>query len=452
MTISANPHRPPAGTPRPYRFPSFSSERLANGLTVWLMPIAGSTLVNVHLLLDAGAAAEDEPHGGIAALTAHLLVTGTQRLDASAFAEATERLGIEVSSESSWDSARAAFQSLPQHLDAGLALLAEMIQEPRFDDGEFERLKAERLADIIQSRAEPGRLADETFLLHAFDADTPYRRVSAGSPETVDVLTRADVVGFHAANYRPGLSHLVVAGSFDAASVLAAAEQHLGTWEGSGPGHRTFTPRAVGTRRVVIVDRPGSVQSELRVGHLGIDRFDPRYFPAIVMSTALGGTYWSRLNRRLREELGYTYGARCGFDPRRAAGLFTASTAVKTDVTAPSISELVAVLASATAAPFDEAELRDARNFQIGVFPLRFESTGGIAAAIEPIAIYGLANDFWQTYRDHIEAVASAEAQAAAVELIRPTELLILAVGDAAAIRESVEALDLGPLEVIPAP
>src|SRR5206468_4054215 len=160
--------RPPPGLPRPYRFPPFTRRRLANGFNLWTVHVTGSNLVNVHLLVDAGAAAEEEESGGIAALTAQLLVTGTRRLDASAFAEATERLGIEVSSESSWDSARGAFQSLPQHLDAGLALLAEMLREPRFDAGEFERLKAERLADILQARAEPGRLADEMFLLHAY--------------------------------------------------------------------------------------------------------------------------------------------------------------------------------------------------------------------------------------------------------------------------------------------
>jgi zinc protease len=452
MTSTIHPMRPAAGLPRPYRFPSFSRRQLANGLNVWTVPVAGASLVNVHLLVDAGAAAEDEPHGGVAALTAQLLVTGTRRLDAAAFAEATERLGIEVSSESSWDSARAAFQSLPQHLDAGLALLAEMVREPRFDAGEFERLKAERLADILQSRAEPGRLADEMFLRHAYAADTPYRRVSAGGPETVQTLARDDVIGFHGDHYRPGLAHLVIAGAFDDEAVAASVERHLASWDGIGPGHRTIAPHPGGDRRIVIVDRPGSVQSELRVGHIGIDRYDPRYFPAIVMSTVLGGMFGSRLNRRLREELGYTYGARSGFDARRSAGVFTAAAAVQTDVTAPAIGELTGLLEATRTAPFGDAELTEARDYQIGIFPLRFESTGGIAAAIEPIAVYGLADDFWQTYRDRIEAVGAAEAQSAAVELIRPEELLILAVGDASAIRDDVAALGIAPVEVVPAP
>ena len=451
MTTAVNPMRPAAGVPRPYHFPPFARRQLANGLNVWTIPVPGSDLVNVHLLVDAGAGAEDEPQGGIAALTSQLLVTGTKRLDASEFAEATERLGIEVSSESSWDSARGAFQSLPRHLDEGLGLLSEMMREPRFDAGEFERLKAERLTDILQSRSDPGGLADETFLMHAYAADTPYRRLSAGNPETVEALTRDDVIDFHRTHYLPGLAHLVVAGSFDDDAVEEAVERHLASWEGAGPGHRTIVPRPGGARRIVIVDRPGSVQSELRVGHIGIDRYDPRYFPAIVMSTALGGMFGSRLNRRLREELGYTYGARSGFDARRSAGVFTAATAVQTDVTAPAIGELVALLEAARTAPFDESELADARNFQIGIFPLRFESTGGIAAAIEPIAVYGLADDFWQTYRQKLEAVGAAEAHSAAMELIRPDELLILAVGDADVIRGDVEALGIAPVAVVPA-
>jgi len=452
MTGTLNPLRPAPGVPRPYRFPPFSRRQLANGLNVWTVPVPGSSLVNVHLLVDAGAAAEDEPLGGIAALTAQLLVTGTRRLDASAFAEATERLGIEVSSESSWDSARGAFQSLPRHLDEGLDLLAEMMREPRFDPGEFERLKAERLADILQARSDPGRLADETFLMHAYAADTPYRRLSAGSPATVETLSRDDVIAFHGAHYRPGLAHLVIAGSFDEEAVATSVERHLASWDGVGPGHRTIVPHPGGPRRIVIVDRPESVQSELRVGHIGIDRYDPRYFPAIVMSTALGGMFGSRLNRRLREELGYTYGARSGFDARRSAGVFTAAAAVQTDVTAPAIAELVALLEAARTGTFDDAEVKEARNFQIGIFPLRFESTGGIAAAIEPIAVYGLADDFWQTYRDRIEAVSAAAAHEVAVELIRPEELLILAVGDAAVIRDGVQALGIAPVEVVPAP
>ena len=451
MTATVNPMRPPAGAPRPYQFPDFERHRLSNGLTVWLVPLRGRELVSVHLLFDAGAAAEDEIHGGIAALTARLLVTGTRRLDAAAFAEATERLGLELSSESSWDSARAAFSALGTQLDPGLELLCEMVREPRLDEGEFERLKAERLADILQSRADPGRLADEMFLRSTYAEETPYRRPAAGAPETVEELTVDDARAHHAAHFAPSSAHLIIAGGFDPSAARLAAERQLGEWTGDARGHRRFDSAARDGRRVVLVDRPGAVQSELRVGHVGIDRHDPRYFHATVMAGLLGGTFGSRLNLRLREELGYTYGARAGFDPRRAAGPFTATAAVQTEVTVPAIGELLGQLDRMRETTPGDDELSDVKDFLIGVFPLRFETTGGVAGAIEPLAVYGLPDDYWQTYRQRIEEVSPADAHRAAEELIRPDELVILLTGDAARVRDDLTAAGYGPLEELAA-
>jgi zinc protease len=444
--------RPPSGAPRPYRFPDFTREQLANGMRVWLVPLPDRELVSVHVLTDAGAASEEEAQGGIAALTAQLLVTGTERLDAAAFAETTERLGIDVGSESSWDSARAGFTALGAKLDDGLGLLAEMIRTPRLDGREFERLKSERLNDILQARADPGRLADERFLAEVYSADTPYSRLSAGTPETVGGLDVDASREFHATRYGPGVANLVIAGAIDPDDALRAAERHLGDWSGAGRVHRSFEPRQRGGRRIVVVDRPGAVQSELRVGHLGIDRSDERYFPAMVMAALLGGVFGSRLNLRLREELGYTYGARCSFDPRRAAGPFMAVAAVETAVTTDAIRELMGQLDRIRTAPPTEDEVAEVRDFLVGVFPLRFETTAGIASAIDPIAIYGLPDDYWHTYRARIESVGPSEVHAAAVELVRPDDALILLTGDAARVRDELAAAGLGPLEVVPAP
>ena len=440
--------RPPAGSPRVYHFPDFVRHTLPNGLGVWFVPLPERELVSVHLLTDAGAAAEDEPQAGVAALTAQLLVTGTRTLDAAAFAETTERLGIEVGSESAWDSARAGFVALGTHLDAGLELLSDMVTAPRLDEGEFDRLKAERLNDIMQARAEPGRLADERYLGDVFADGVPYGRLSAGRPETVEPLTIDSVRAFHASRYAPNVADVIVAGAFDPDDALAAIERHLGQWSGTGPGHRTIEPSQRGGRRIVVVDRPGSVQSELRVGHLGIDRHDERFFPAMVMAALLGGVFGSRLNKRLREELGYTYGARCSFDPRRAVGPFTATAAVQTEVTADAVRELLGQLEGIRAAAPAEDELREVRDFLVGIFPLRFESTAGIASAMEPLAVYDLPDDWWHAYRSRLEAVTPADVQAVAQELIRPDEALILVVGDASKIVSGLESLDLGAVTV----
>ena len=250
--------RPAPGAPRPYRFPDFVRHRLPNGLGVWLVPLPDRELVSVHLLTDAGAATEEEGQGGVAALTAQLLVTGTRDLDAAAFAEATERLGIDVGSESSWDSARAGFAALGEHLEAGMELLADMVLAPRLDEGEFDRLKAERLNDILQARAEPGRLADERFLTEVYADDVPYGRLSAGRPETIEPLTVDDVRTFHASRYGPGVVDIIVAGAFEPDAALATIERLFGDWAGSGPGHRAIAPAARAATTLPIWMKPNA--------------------------------------------------------------------------------------------------------------------------------------------------------------------------------------------------
>jgi predicted Zn-dependent peptidase len=287
------------------------------------------------------------------------------------------------------------------------------------------------------------------FLRHVFDASTPYRRLSAGTPETVSALELDDARRHHATHWQPGDAHLIVVGSIDSEAVMRAAQMRLGDWRGAGPGHREIQPAAGGGRRVVIVDRPGSVQSELRMGHLGIERASPRYFPAVVLGALLGGVFGSRLNLRLREELGYTYGARAGFDPRRAAGPFSAAAAVQTEVTADAMREMLLQLELIREAAPEMPELREVRDFLVGVFPLRFETTGGVAVAMEPLGVYGLPDDYWQTYRANLEAVGPDEVLAAARDLVRPDELLMLTVGDAARIRAEVEAANFGDVEVV---
>ena len=441
--------RPVPGAPRAYHFPQFERHALDSGLTVWLLPLPGRALVSVHFVLDGGAAAEDESKAGIASLTAQLLVTGTRRLDATQFAGATERLGLEIGSESSWDSARASFGALSAQLEPALALLGEMIREPRLDEREFERLKAERLADIMQSRADPGRLADEMLLRALYADGVPYRRPAAGGPETVATLTIDDARAHHATHYLPGRAHLIIAGAFEPDAALAAAGRMLGARSGSGPGHRTVEPTPAGGRRVVVVDRPESVQSELRVAQVGIDRQDPRFFNALVTSTILGGMFWSRLNRRLREELGYTYGARAGFDPRRSAGPFLASAAVQTEVTVDAIRELLRLLDQMREAPPEARELREAKDYLVGIFPLRFETTGGLAGALEPLAVYGLPDDYWQSYRGHIEAVSADDVHRTAGALIQPDQLVILVSGDATRLHDELVGAAFGPVEVL---
>ncbi len=236
-----NPLRPAPGAPRPYHFPNFIHRPLDSGLTLWVVPLPDRDMVSVHLLVDGGAASESEAEGGIAALTAESLVTGTQRLDGHAFAEASERLGIELFADSSWDVARAGFVALPAQWTAGLALLAEMVREPGFDEGEFDRIREERLADILQARSEPGRLADEFFLRHVFGEGAPVR--PAVGRHARDGRTAGRVPGARPprAELAPGS---VPPGRGRTGGRGRGRERgpgrSFGDWAGTSPGHRSI--------------------------------------------------------------------------------------------------------------------------------------------------------------------------------------------------------------------
>jgi len=242
---------------------------------------------------------------------------------------------------------------------------------------------------------------------------------------------------------------MVIAGPITAEQAHALAEAHFGAWSGGGAGHRSFTFDRARQRRLVLVDRPGSVQSEIRIGEISISRTDPSYFPTSVMAALLGGTFSSRLNQRLREDLGYTYGARAGLDPRRAPGPFVARAAVQTEVTAPAITEFLGLLEGMRSAPPPAEELRNVTDYLVGVFPLRFETTGGVAMAIEPIAVYGLSDDWWATYRDHVEAVTPEAIHTASLAGIHPDTALILLTGDAEVVEPTLAAAGFGPIEVV---
>jgi zinc protease len=244
----------------------------------------------------------------------------------------------------------------------------------------------------------------------------------------------------------------VAAGDASADEIQALAERWLGGWRGepdavSPPEVRPRLDRTT----VVIVDRPGAVQSEIRIGHVGIERTAPDYFAVTVLNSILGGTFSSRMNLNLRERLGYTYGASSSFASRRQPGLFSMTTAVQTEVTAHSVSEMLREMREMREAPVTGAELEDARNFLAGVFPIGLQTTDGVAGKLSTIATYGLPDDYYDHYREGLLSVTAAEVQEAARRRLWPDRAAVVIAGDAEKIRGELEALDVGPVEVVSA-
>jgi len=448
--------RPTPGQPRPYEFPAFSRSVLANGLSVIVAPMPGRPLVTASLILRNGAADDPFPVAGATSLAARALSEGTERYDAVALVEATERLGAGLHADAGWDAATVSVEVPVARLEPALELLAELAAHPTFPAREVDRLREERLNDLLQARAEPRRRVDEAFIGTIYDHASPYHQPSGGLAGTVETLDVERLASAWRRGFDPTRMTLVMAGDFAAGGgpgPVAIAEALFGGWQAAPGALATGGPvasaSAVDSLRIKLLDRPGSVQTEIRVGHVGVPRRIANYAALSVMSAILGGLFNSRLNMKLREEKGYTYGASAGFDPRRGAGPFSARVAVNTEVTVPALVDLLAELDRIREAPVSPAELAAARDFLVGVFPLRFETPGPVIGALAGIVVHDLPDDELATYRTRIEAVTVADIQAIAGATIHPDRAAIVMVGDATRVQAELEAAAIGPLEVI---
>ncbi len=450
------PTRPTPGQPRPYEFPAFQRHSLSNGLSLIVAPMAGRPLVTASLILRNGASDDPRAVAGATALAARALSEGTEQYDAVALVEATERLGAGLHADAGWDASTVSVEVPVARLEPALALMAELAAHPTFPPREVDRLREERLNDLLQARAEPRRRVDEAFIGTIYDAGSPYHQPSGGLAGTVEGLQADDLASAWRRGFDPARMTLIVAGDLDGAGgrgPLEIAESLFGGWTAapgaSAIGGPVASAPVVKSVLIKLLDRPGSVQTEIRVGHVGVPRQIDNYAGLSVMSAILGGLFNSRLNMKLREEKGYTYGAAASFDPRRGAGPFSARVAVNTEVTVPALVDLLAELNRIREAPVEAAELAAARDFLVGVFPLRFETPGPVVGALGGIVVHGLPDDELATYRSRIDAVTAADVQSIAQARIHPDRAAIVMVGDASRILADLEAAAIGPIEVI---
>jgi zinc protease len=443
--------RPTPGTPRPYEFPSVERSRLANGLSLVLANLPGRPLVSASLVLRNGAVDEPDGDGGATVLAARALTEGTERYDAIALVEAAERLGASIHAEAGWDATSVGVDVPAARLESALELLAEVALRPTFPESEIERLRDERLNDLLQAEADPRRRADEVFASTIYTGGSAYHRPSGGRRETVETLDAGRLRVAYQRGMDPSRATLVVGGDLTGIDVPSIANRLLGEWGaqfGASSAGTIVAESAVRERFIRVVHRPGSVQTEIRIGHVGVARRTPDFHALSVMGAILGGLFNSRLNAKLREEKGYTYGAGAGYDLRRGPGPFAARAAVNTEVTVPAILDTIAELDRIHSAPVTDTELAAARDFLVGVFPLRFETAGAIVGALAGLAVHDLPDEELRRYRAGIEGVTIDAVLAAAQAHVRPDAAAIVLVGDADAFREELEKAGLGRIEI----
>ena len=441
--------RPGSAPPRSYHFPKFTDQKLGSGLRLVTARVNKLPVVTVLVVIDAGSSKDPRGKEGVAALTAAALVEGTRKQSGAELAEGFEQLGTSVESGADWDSAVLKITVLSEKLTAAVQLLGEVLVTPAFDHGEIERLKSERLAEILQLETEPRGLADEKFAEFVYAEESRYSRPDEGTAKSVAGLTREDVVAFYEANYTSTTATIIVTGDIETESIAGLLVESFGGLprDAAVEGQLPAVARSL-ERKVHIVHKPDAPQSEIRVGHIGLPRLHPDFFPTLVMNAVLGGLFGSRINLNLREEHGYTYGASSYYDWRKGPGPFVISTAVQSDVTAAALGEIFMEVGRIRETEVSPEELSLATDYLQGVFPIRYETTSSIASALASLVIYGLPADYYDTYRRNIGKVSTRDVLAAAKAHINPHELQTVIVGDAAVIAEPLRKASIAAVQI----
>ena len=445
-SVAPKPGPAPALTP-----PAVQKRTLSNGLPVWIVEMHKVPVVHVTLAIKSGAAADPRGKYGLASLTADMLDEGAGTRDALAIADAVDFLGANLSTSSSNDSTSIDLHVPVARLAEALPIMADVALRPTFPDKELQRVRDELLTSILQARDDPASLVQFAFPRLVFGPEHRYGTLAFGTAAAIRGVSSDDLRQFHARQYVPAQSVLIVTGDVQPDIVLGQLESAFGGWKGAATG-AAAVPEApqLQARKVYIIDKPGAAQSQIAIGWVGVARSTPDYFALRVLNTVLGGAFTSRLNQNLRERHGYAYGASSSFDMRASAGPFVASAGVQTDKTAESLTEFFKEL-EAIRAPIPSDELEKAKNYLALLLPRNFETTSSVAASLEQQFVYGLPDDYFRTYTARVRSVTASDVGAAAQKYIQPGRFAVVIVGDRKAIEPAVKALNLGPIAIVSA-
>lgn len=439
---------PQPGPAASLTLPAPERRTLSNGLEV--IYVRQGTLPVVHATLVSRGGQSDDPARwpGLAAFTAGMLDEGAAGRDALELAADLSQLGASLSTSAGSDAAYVNLHVLRTRLPDALALMADVAARPDFPTAELERIRQEELTDLARARDEARVIAGNAFASLVYGEDHPYGRIT--TTESISSLERDHLRAFHLAFYRPGTSTLVLVGDVDADALHPVVEEAFGGWDrGSPPAEpRPVETPEIGETAIYLIDKPEAAQSEIRIGHPGISRDHPDYFPLVVLNTILGGSFTSRLNTNLRETHGYTYGASSSFSMRRGAGPFMAGAAVITAKTDSAVIEFFHELNRIREESVPADELARAKSYVALGLPRRFETTQGVAMQIADLETYDQSIDFYNDYVERVMAVTAEDVRRVANEQVRPDRAVVVVVGDRESIETGLRALGIGPVEI----
>ena len=444
---------PEVGPDPSFRFPRIDKHVLANGLTVRTIEHASVPVVTFVVQVEGGSAVDPAGQDGLAALTADMCDEGTGALSAIDVSEALDGIGADYDVEVGADATVFTLTTLTRFAGRGASLLADLVIRPSLREADFARVRQLRLDRLAQLKDLPPAVAERAFLRLLYGTH-PYGHLSIGSDAALRGLTLGEVSAFHGRVFVPARSTLVVAGALPHDELARIAEQAFSPWaaaEGRSAPALPPEPDRVPPTPLAVIARDNAAQSELRLGLLAARRDTPDYPALVVMNAVLGGQFVSRIMLKLREEKGFTYGARTGFDWRRGLAPFVLQTSVQTRSTAEAIADARGEIAALRDdRPPTSEEMALAKASLTRGYPRNFETAQQVARSVAQLALYGLPDNYFESFTPTINGVTTDAVIEAARRYLDPSRLSTLVVGDHAAIAASLGSLGLGEARVLP--
>jgi zinc protease len=426
-----------------FRLPTMQRRKLSNGLEVIVVEQHELPVVSMNLVLKTGAAADPQDKAGLANLTAALIDEGTKTRDALQISNELAAIGARLGTGADWDLSGVSLLSLKRHLTRALDIYADVITNASFPEKELQLQRNSRLAQLLQRKDDANAIAGVVYASLLYGRNHPYGHPSIGDEVSVKAITNDDVKRFYETYYRPNNAAIIVTGDVTMDEIAPQLEKAFAGWkQGEVPAVNIQAPPTRERSGIYLVDKPGAAQSVLMIGQIGQPRNTPDFFPLLVLNTLLGGQFTSRVNMNLREDKGYTYGARTVFDYRRGAGPFMATAGVKTAVTKESIVEFMRELNGVRGArPITPEDLEFAKQAIIRGYPRGFETPEQISSRLTDVVLYGLPDDYFNNYIARVRAVKLEDVNRAASKYLDPSRMAILVVGDRRVIESGLRSL-----------
>jgi zinc protease len=434
----------PAPGPAPEAsFPKYEDFTLPNGLRVFLIQDDRRPTITLRLLIKSGSIFDGDK-AGLASLTATLLNRGTQRRTAAAFAQETDYLGSHVEAAASPDAISVMAGALNKHSAALMDLIADAVRHPVFAEEQLQKLRKQTLSKLEAQKQQPEALSQKLVAKLIYGSH-PYGQ--SPTPETLAAIQKEDVARFHQTHFHPNNATLAIVGDVQEKEIRALVEKHFGDWEkASVPAQPATAFAKIEGRSVHIINRPGSVQSNIVVCHPAPARNTPDLPEMLVLNATLGGGFSGRLFQNLRETHGWTYGAYSAFDLRKNGGLFDASAETRNEVTSEAASEILKEIERLRTEAVPEPELALQREYNVGNYLISLEKSERTVQRVQDIDLYGLPGDFYRTYAKRMSSVTPELLHQTATQRLNAKDALIVVVGEAKEIRKNLETL--GPVTV----